>query len=170
VETVAAPAASPAPDLERIVADHDALIRSTVRACLPRHLRGAEDDVAQESRLHLWRIALPRFDPARAALVTFIRAAVRQVTIREIAKLNRRRPVALPDEDIASGATPDVEALAAAIRASPESFLTPRQAELFRLLEAGLDRATIGERMGLARVGVHCLTHKMKRRIGEVTA
>jgi DNA-binding CsgD family transcriptional regulator len=46
-------------------------------------------------------------------------------------------------------------------------LLTPRQAALFRLIDAGADNATIARRMGLSRHGVVNLAYRMRRRIGE---
>lgn len=128
----------------------------------PDHLR---EDVAQACRYYLWRYSLPRYDPARH-LLPFVTACVRRVIRRELRRIERKLPVSpISPDEIAREDQPDVHHLAQQIIEEPERFLTPKQARIFRLVQAGGHPRTIAAILGIAPASVSQSIWRIRKRL-----
>ena len=154
--------------LGHAIAEHEVLIRACVKRRLPRKYESHVEDVEQEVRLALLR-ALPRFDQSLGfKLSTFLYTCIHRALADQLERLDREpTPTLIPADAPAPGDWSDVAALADSLKADPESFLTAKQAALFRMRVAGLDRQTIADRLGITPYSVSRATTRLRKKIIE---
>lgn len=157
------------PDLlGRAIMEHDDLIRACVRRRLPRKDHSHVEDVEQEIRLALLQ-SLPRFDQTLGSkLSTFLYTCIHRTLADQLERLDRQPPPSdIPADAPAPADAPDMAALADSLKADPESFLTPKQAALFRMRVAGLDRNTIAQQLNVTPYSVSRSTTRLRKKIIE---
>ena len=125
----------------------DRMLHKLARDRLPPSTSRADlEDAVQDTRIHLWRYALPRFDRTRRTAVTtwcfecsrnFLRDAARRIK-RERQRRPQKLPVLLAAPD--NGNDRAIQALAERVHQQPEQFMSRTQAEVFRAVEGRGDR------------------------------
>ena len=162
------PESAPGRCLDDLLRECEPLILKTVARRMTRWPADVQDDVAQAARVHVWRYALRKFDPARGPFDAFVRLCVDRVIQREVERLDRRTPhEPLPDDvDLtADNSGPDIESVAERIISQPDVGLTTKQAALLRLVLAGGQPRDIGPQLGISPASVSQSLSRLRKKL-----
>jgi DNA-directed RNA polymerase specialized sigma24 family protein len=138
------------------------------------------DEIAQNTRVHLWQHSIPQFNPAKKTkMSTYLFVCIQRKVAEEIRRMCRLRRKNEDVLDLSPIITaPDVsldrkiEALSDDIQARPEKYLTLPQARAFKafLDSPGMLMKDLAAKLGYLRASSHSMMMgRIKKQLADIS-